>query len=205
MARILGCDASSISAAVTILEAGGLVAYPTDTVYGLGCDPWNDRSVERLFQAKGRESKPVPVLCAGQADAQDIVELDETALELAGRFWPGALTIVAPLKRAVPNRLDQGTGWLGVRVPDSDIARALASKLGGCVTGTSANLSGRPSCRTAAEVESSIGDRIDAIVDGGRTVGLESTVVRVGPGSVEVLRKGAIGVESGIKRESFTK
>lgn len=205
MARILGRDATSISAAVAILRSGGIVAFPTDTVYGLGCDPWNDTVVHRLFESKGRESKPVPVLCAELANAEAIVTLEGVARSLALKYWPGPLTLVAQLKRAVPLELDQGTGWLGVRVPNHDVARSLARELGGWVTGTSANLSGRPSCRTAGEVDGSIGDRIEAIIDGGRTDGVESTVVRVSSGSVEVLRRGAIGVESGITRESFNR
>ena len=203
MARILGRDAASIAIAAEIMKGGGLVAYPTDTVYGLGCDPWSGDAVDRLFEAKGREGKPVPVLCSRLADAEAVVVLDEVALGLANRFWPGALTIVAPLRRAVPFRLDQGSGWLGVRVPDSEVARALAAGLSGWVAGTSANLSGQPSCRTAQEVDQRLGDRIDAVVDGGLTSGVESTVVKVVAGAVEVLRRGAIGVESGTKRESF--
>jgi L-threonylcarbamoyladenylate synthase len=132
-----------------------------------------------------------------------VVTLEDAAKELAGRFWPGALTIVAPLRRQVPARLDQGSGWLGVRVPDNDIVRSLALELGGWITGTSANISGQPSCRTAQEVEERVGSRIDAIIDGGRAGGVESTVVKVEQGSIEVLRRGAIGVESGITRESL--
>jgi L-threonylcarbamoyladenylate synthase len=202
LARVLGQDARSIADAVKIIKKGGLVAYPTDTVYGLGCDPWSEVAVELLFESKGREGKPVSVICAGPEDALAIVSLEGIAQDLASRFWPGALTIVAPLRRPVPARLDQGTGWLGVRVPDNGTARSLALKLGGCVTGTSANLSGEPACRTADEVERGMGDRIDAIIDGGRTGGSESTVVRVVRGSVEVLRRGAIDVGSGIKRGS---
>jgi L-threonylcarbamoyladenylate synthase len=205
LARILGRDATSISAAAAIIRKGGLVAFPTDTVYGLGCDPWSGEAVDRLFESKGRETKPIPVLCAGVAEAEGVVVLDDVARGLAGRFWPGALTIVAPLKRVVPPKLDQGTGWLGVRVPDSEIARSLALELGGWVTGTSANLSGQPSCRTAEEVDRCMGDRIEAVIDGGRTGGTESTIVKVVGGSVEVLRRGAIGIDSGIKRESFNR
>jgi len=155
-----------------------------------------------LFESKGRESKAVPVLCAELANAEAVVTLEGVARSLALKYWPGPLTLVAQLRREVPPDLDQGTGWLGVRVPNHDVARSLARELGGWVTGTSANLSGRPSCRTAGEVDGSIGDRIEAIIDGGRADGAESTVVRVSSGSVEVLRRGAIGVESGITRES---
>jgi L-threonylcarbamoyladenylate synthase len=203
LAIFFGDDAASIAAAAVIVKSGGLVAFPTDTVYGLGCDPWNERAVRRLFESKGRENKPVPVLCAGFAEAEAVVTLDPVARELASRFWPGALTIVAPLKRGAPSELDQRTGWLGVRVPNHNVARSLALGVGGWITGTSANLSGNPSCRTAQEVEESMGDRIDGVIDGGRTDGIESTVIKVVSGTVEVLRRGAIGVGSGITRESF--
>jgi L-threonylcarbamoyladenylate synthase len=205
LARILGRDAASISEAAAIVKRGGLVAFPTDTVYGLGCDPWNSQAIDRLFESKGRETKPIPVLCAGLEQAESLVVLDGLALELARRFWPGALTIVAPVKKPVPIRLDQGTGWLGVRVPDHEVARAFAQEAGGSITGTSANLSGQPSSRTAEEVDRSMGDRLDAVIDGGRSDGTESTVVKVVGGSVEVLRRGAIGIDSGITRESFNR
>jgi L-threonylcarbamoyladenylate synthase len=203
LARILGSDAASISEAAAIVKRGGLVAFPTDTVYGLGCDPWNSQAIDRLFESKGRETKPIPVLCTGLEQAESLVALDGLAFDLARRFWPGALTIVAPLKRPVPRRLDQGTGWLGVRVPDHEVARAFAQEAGGSITGTSANLSGQPSSRTAEEVDRSIGDRLDAVIDGGRSGGTESTVVKVVGGSVEVLRRGAIGIDSGITRGEF--
>jgi L-threonylcarbamoyladenylate synthase len=202
LTRVLRVDDSSVRDAVHIMKGGGLVAYPTDTVYGLGCDPWSEMAVERLFEAKGRDGKPVPVLCSGFAEAEAVVDLGDEARRLAQRFWPGALTIVAPLKRTVPQKLDQGSGWLGIRVPNNGVARSLAAGLGGWVTGTSANLSGQPSCRTAQEVQDSLGDRIDAVIDGGRTDGIESTVVKISGNSVEVLRRGSIGVESGVTGET---
>ncbi len=198
----IGVDAASLSSAAKVVRGGGIVAFPTDTVYGLACDPWSEAAVDRLFEAKRREAKPIPVLCADSVEAESVVSFNEKALELVKRFWPGALTIVAPLKQTVPLRLDQGSGWLGVRVPDHRAARELARLSGGFITGTSANVSGRPSCTTAAEVSDSLGDRIDAIIDGGPSPGGASTVVKVVGGSIEVLRRGLIGVESGITRES---
>jgi L-threonylcarbamoyladenylate synthase len=197
-ALLLGSDTKSITAAAEIVRGGGVVAYPTDTVYGLGCDPFSAGAVARLVEAKERDSKPVPVLCSARGAALKLVELGPLGLELARRYWPGALTIVAPLKREVPELLDQGSGWLGVRIPDDQTALGLARSCGGAITGTSANLSGRPSSRTAGEVAGSLGDRIDAILDGGPRTGKESTVVRVNGTAVEVLRRGAVAFESGI-------
>jgi len=200
-AMLLAADARSVKSASAIVKRGGVVAYPTDTVYGLGCDPFSAEAVGRLLEAKARESKPVPVICASEGDAAGLVELGPRALEIAHGYWPGAITIVAPLRVKVPFQLDQGTGWLGVRVPDDRIATALAGECGGMITGTSANLSGQPSSRSAGDVFESLGDRIDAILDGGARGGTESTVVKVDGEAVEVLRRGAVAFEPGITRE----
>ncbi len=198
-ARLLSADEVAIAA--EIVREGGIVALPTDTVYGLACDPRNRESVERLFEVKGREAKPVPLLCADTGAARGLVELGETGLALSKEHWPGALTIVAPmtppaLKSIAPD-VHQRTGWLGVRVPDHSTAVSLARNAGGYVTGTSANLSGRPSCTTAEEVAETLGSRLDAIIDGGHAGAKESTVVRVVGEAIEVLRKGSVAVEQG--------
>ena len=144
--RRLGVGPEAVAEAVRIVKRGGVVAIPTDTVYGLGCDPSSDQAVEALFKVKNRQAKPVPVLCADSGVAEKIVELNSVARKLAGLHWPGALTIVAPLKKGskLSPLLHQGSGYLGVRVPDSEVCRELARKVGGAITGTSANLSGQP-------------------------------------------------------------
>jgi len=124
----------------------------------------------------------------------ELVEMNQRALELARRFWPGALTIVAPLKRSLPFLLHQGTGTLGVRVPATPLCVALIETCGGWLTATSANLSGSPSARTAAEAASQLGHSVDLILDGGRLEGFESTVVRVVGDGIQVLRVGPVGV-----------
>ena len=200
-ALLLGSDSHSVGIAAAIVKRGGIVAYPTDTVYGLGCDPFSPVALERLVEAKEREAKPIPVLCASEGDARRLVDLGQRALALAKVHWPGALTIVAPLRLRVPDLLNQGTDWLGVRVPDDATALALAGACGGYITGTSANLSGRPSSGSAGEVADSLGDRIDAILDAGPRRGTESTVVRVRGDNVEVLRRGAVAFDPGIRPE----
>jgi L-threonylcarbamoyladenylate synthase len=191
-------DTGSIHRASEVVLAGGVVGYPTDTVYGLGCNPKNEAALKRLFAIKGRESKkPVPVLCANLARASDLVEFDEAALRFARSYWPGALTIVLPLKRQMPDALHKGTGWLGVRVPAHRGCVRLIARVGGWMTGTSANLSGHPSCRSAEEVAKQLGERVDLILDGGPLTGSESTVIKVERGQVEVLRRGAVSLESG--------
>jgi L-threonylcarbamoyladenylate synthase len=197
--RCLPSGKEAVAEAARVVKRGGVVAIPTDTVYGLGCDPSSDKAVARLYEVKNREAKPVPLLCADAAVAERLVDLDGVARKLAGLHWPGALTIVAPIKRgsSLSRLLDQGSGYLGVRVPDSEVCVALAGKVGGSITGTSANLSGRPSCRTAAQVAGSLDGRIELVIDGGELRGKESTVVKVSEGTVEVLRKGSVRIQEG--------
>lgn len=177
-----------------------MVVYPTDTVYGLGADPFNEKAIERLFAAKGRSAKPVPVLCSSFQKAADLVELSMRGVELARDRWPGAFTIVAPLKKRIPSILTQGTGNLGVRVPAHQGCLKLISACGGWLTGTSANLSGQPSARTAQEAGIQLSDSVDLILDGGSLIGNESTVALVVGDEVTILRGGPIGVREEMKR-----
>jgi L-threonylcarbamoyladenylate synthase len=197
--RCIPAGPKAVAEAARIVKSGGLVAIPTDTVYGLGCDPTSDKAVGRLFAAKDRQAKPVPLLCTDSAAAEALVVLNSVARKLAELHWPGALTIVAPLKkkRGLSSLLDQGSGFLGVRVPDSRVCLALAGKVGGAITGTSANLSGEPSCRTAAQVVKSLDGRVQLVIDGGELNGKESTVVKVSGGTVEVLREGSVRIQEG--------
>jgi L-threonylcarbamoyladenylate synthase len=197
--RCVPASPKAVAEAARVVMGGGVVAIPTDTVYGLGCDPTSDKAVGRLFAAKDRQAKPVPLLCADSAAAEAMVDLNAVARKLAGLYWPGALTIVAPLKkkRGLSRLLDQGSGFLGVRVPDSKVCLSLAGKVGGAITGTSANLSGKPSCRTAAQVVESLDGRVQLVIDGGELKGKESTVVKVSGGTVEVLREGSVRIQEG--------
>ncbi len=197
MISITLLDEMAIKQAARTVLGGGVVAYPTDTVYGLGCDPRNEAAVGRLFRIKGREAKPIPVLCADLDHAAELVIFNDLALELAGRYWPGPLTIVLPLSAHLPNQLHQGTGRLGVRVPDHRGCLRLLGAVGGWITGTSANLSGAAACTTADEVLRQLGRAVDMILDGGALPGGASTVVSVEGSGVEVLRRGAISLESG--------
>jgi len=195
-ARLLGMNSDSIGLAARAVRQGLLVVYPTDTVYGLGCDPLNHAAVRHLFDAKGRESKPVPVLCASAEKAGELVELGGRAAVLAREHWPGALTIVAMRRRPLPPQLTQGGEYLGVRVPAHSGCLELVAACGGWLTGTSANRSGKQSARTAGEALDELGDSVDYVLDGGRLRGQESTVVKVVGNEVTILRTGPIGVEN---------
>jgi len=191
---ILPMERGPIEKAASIVRRGGLIVFPTDTVYGLGCDPMNAEALTRLFKTKGRASKPVSVLCYSAEKASELVELKGRALELAKAHWPGALTIVAPLRRRVPSLLTQGLPNLGVRVPAQQSCLELIGKCGGWLTGTSANLSGRPSARTASEAVGQLGGSVDLVLDGGVLSGRESTVVKVVGAQVAILRTGPVEV-----------
>ena len=200
VARTVGCGVEGIGEARRRVAAGGLVAFPTDTVYGMGCDPFNERAVGLVYEAKGRpSSKPLPVLAASPSDLAALADIEGRAARLAARFWPGPLTIVAraaasPPRRLAP-RLVSGSGRVAVRVP---AGRCILGLLAACgpLVGTSANLSGRPPCRTAAECAGRLGGRVDLVVDGGPAggggCGGASTVVEADGGRLRILREGLV-------------
>jgi L-threonylcarbamoyladenylate synthase len=187
---------SAIDEAVRILRAGGLVAFPTETVYGLGADAANAYAVHRIFEVKGRPADhPVIVHLAGVQELPLWArEVQPAALRLAERFWPGPLTLI--LKRA-PGVLDVVTGGqdtVGLRVPAHPVAHALLEAFGGGIAAPSANRFGRISPTTAHHVRDELGDRVDLVLDGGScTVGIESTIVDLSAGDAVVLRPGQIG------------
>lgn len=176
-------DASpgAIAVAAACLRAGGLVAFPTETVYGLGADAANPAAVAGIYQAKGRPSfNPLIAHVADLAAARRIARFDDRALALAAAFWPGPLTLVLPKAAdcAVAELATAGLDTVAVRIPDHPVAHALLAAFGGAVVAPSANLSGHVSPTTAAHVASDLNGRIDLIVDGGPVqVGVESTIV----------------------------
>ncbi len=184
-----------IERAVTILNKGGIVAYPTDTVYGLGADPLNAQSVERIYRIKRRPlNLPLPLLLAEKSDLMKVAAIvPEIAWQLAERFFPGGLTLVLKKSPWVPGSVTAGGDTIAVRIPDHPIPIALIRGLGIPIVGTSANLSGRPSPVTAEEVRQQLGEKVDLIINGGRCPGgTESTVLDIS-GKVPVLiREGAI-------------
>jgi len=187
-----------IKQAVVILKQGGLVAYPTDTVYGLGAVMTDIATVDRIFQVKGRpKGMALPVLLADPGQIEEIVTSVPPALRLlADAFFPGALTIILPKSITVPDIVTGGGKTVGFRIPDHPVPIALIRQLGKPIVGTSANLSGLNSALTAAEVTKQIGDKIDMVIDGGKCPGgVESTVVDLSGDKPLIRRQGAIPIE----------
>ena len=196
--QLLHADASGLSAGVAILRQGGLLGFPTETVYGLGADARNGRAVAAIYAAKGRPAfNPLIVHLADLSAAQALCAFNPVALRLASAFWPGALTLVLPLRpdSGLSELVTAGLPAVAVRVPAHPTAQALLRAFGGPVAAPSANPSGRISPTSAAHVLAGLGGRIDAVLDGGDCpVGLESTIIGFAPGPV-LLRAGGITAE----------
>jgi len=187
-----------VEAAISILKQGGIVAFPTDTVYGLGAGANIPQGVERVYQVKERpQNMALPLLLAHTSQISEVAELvPHVAWLLADKFLPGALTIVLYKAKSVSDIITAGGRTVAIRVPAHPVPVALAQGLGAPIVGTSANLSGKPSALTAGEVYSQFGDNIDLVIDGGRCPGgIESTIVDVTGETPVILREGAISRE----------
>lgn len=195
---VLRADADGLAEAAAILRRGGLVAFPTETVYGLGADARDDRAVAGIFASKGRPLfNPLIVHVADVAAAREICVFDARAERLAAAFWPGPLTLVLSLREGagISPLVTAGLATVAVRVPAHGVARALLAAFGGPVAAPSANPSGRVSPTLAAHVVAGLAGRIDAVVDGGACgVGVESTIVGL-EGPPVLLRAGGIATE----------
>jgi L-threonylcarbamoyladenylate synthase len=191
-------DPASIARAAECLRSGGLVAFPTETVYGLGVHALDRVAVRRLFDAKGRPANDPLIVHVGATDQMNALvrHVPESAHALASRFWPGPLTLVLLRSPLVPDEVTAGLDTVAVRVPAHPVARALLLAAAIPVAAPSANLFSRPSPTRAAHVFDDLDGRIDLIVDGGpTTVGVESTVLDLSGATPTVLRPGAITIE----------
>jgi L-threonylcarbamoyladenylate synthase len=187
----------AVDQAAHLLAAGGLVAFPTDTIYGLGASAFQPASVERLFAAKDRPlERSIPILIAAAEELERLSsDVSDSIRELGRAFWPGPLTLVVPRRSDLPASLGP-TPTVGVRVPDHPVALALL-RAAGPLAVTSANRSGAEECTTAVQVEASLAGRVDLILDGGRCPGgLASTVAVVEGTTVRILRQGPIRQEA---------
>jgi L-threonylcarbamoyladenylate synthase len=183
----------TIPRALEILRSGGLVAFPTDTVYGVGALAFDGKAIESIYAAKDRPiEKAIPILIAGTEDMEKVgMDIPQSACKLAARFWPGPLTCIIPKQPTLPEAVS-ATSTVGVRVPDHEVARALL-RAAGPMAVTSANISGRPSPSTAEEVYSQLNGRIPLIIDGGKTPGgIPSTVMDCSTSELKIIREGPI-------------
>ena len=198
--EILRPDAAGVIRAAELLRAGRLVAFPTETVYGLGADARDGRAVAEIFAAKGRPRfNPLIVHVEDRDAAGRLVDLPKAAGKLARAFWPGPLTLVAPMRdtAGIADLVTAGLPTLAVRVPAHPLARALLAAFEGPVAAPSANPSGQVSPTTAAHVMAALGGRIAAVIDGGPCdVGLESTIVGFEEGGAVLLRPGGVPAEA---------
>jgi L-threonylcarbamoyladenylate synthase len=194
---VLSSVQKQVEKGILILKQGGIVAFPTDTVYGLGA-MGTRHAVERVYRVKGRpRSMPLPLLLADKSQIGEVAEpMTPTAWLLAERFLPGALTIVLFKSKSVPGFITAGDKTVALRIPAHPIPVALIRGVGAPIIGTSANLSGQPSALTAEEVYAQLGDKVDLIIDGGRCPGdRESTIVDLTGEAPLILREGAISIE----------
>lgn len=187
-----------IERGVFLLKRGGVVAFPTDTVYGLGASSTDSRAVERIYELKARpRHRALPLLLAEISQISEVAHpVPQIAWQLAYKFLPGALTLVLLKRVTVSEIVAAGGKTLAVRVPAHPVPQALVEGLGAPIIGTSANLSGKPPALTADEVYSQFGGKIDLVIDGGPcSGGLESTIVDLTGETPRILREGAISVE----------
>jgi L-threonylcarbamoyladenylate synthase len=188
---------SDIMKCAKLLNSGGVLVFPTDTVYGIGCDPFNSGAVERIYKIKARsKDKPLPILAYSIEDVEKIVSLGKIGRLLAGIYWPGALTIVTRvIDMNLPHNVTAGGDWVGVRIPNNE---CLLSLLRQCryLIGTSVNESGHHALISPAEIMSSALHGFDALLEGGPSVSAyESTVIKLSSDGVYIIREGAIRSE----------
>ena len=179
----------------TIIQQGGVIAFPTRCLYGLGADAFNADAVDRVFKLKQRPSqKPILILIDQRIQLERLVShVSPAASRIMDRFWPGGVTLVFEAGVKVPHHLTAGTGKVGIRLPGHPVAAALVRSLGRPLTGTSANISGEPPCTNAKGVLESLGTRVDLVLDGGTTKGGKaSTIMDVTVSPPEILREGII-------------
>ncbi len=201
-APVLKADEPGIVQAADRIRSGGVVVYPTETVYGLGADPFNPSAFDRIFSLKGRETeKGLILLIRGRQDLDALVaDIPQAAEILIEKFWPGPLTLVFPAAPGLPGHLPGSESTIALRVSDAPVARALLHHVAGPITSTSANLSGQPPARSARQAADVLGHDVDLILDGGESSDPRpSTLVDVSGRSPEILRPGRIGAQ-GIQR-----
>jgi L-threonylcarbamoyladenylate synthase len=193
---VLKATKNNIMVAAQIVKRGGLVVYPTETVYGLGCDPFNAEAVKRILKVKDNRSKPLPVLAASIVDADKISFVSPNGKRLAAKFWPGPLTMVFPKKPNLPDIVTCGWDSVGLRIPDNDVALHLIRLSGGLLIGSSANRTGEEPPRSVQEISGELKEMVDVILDGGAAAqGKASTVADLTSEKPRILREGPVSLK----------
>jgi L-threonylcarbamoyladenylate synthase len=191
--KIIKADETGIKRAAETILNGGLVIYPTETVYGLGCLPSDPDATRRVCEVKQRATKPLPLICSNIENARKVVNFNTAAEILANKFWPGPLTLVLPSKVSYSIWVTHGKKSLALRVPDHKIARELARQSGGVIVSTSANISGEEPSRSVIEAKQQIGNKVDLILDGGPSKNqTPSTILDLSGEQLWILRSGPI-------------
>ncbi len=191
-------DTQSIQKASTIIKQGGVIAFPTRCLYGLGADAFNPEAVDRIFKIKQRPTeKPILILIDDPIRLERLVtRVSGTALTIMDRFWPGKVTLVFEARAEVPPYLTADSGKIGVRLPGHPVASSLVRELQGPITGTSANVSGRPGCHQIGDLPPEVTEKLDLILDAGPLKGGRgSTVVDVTGQVPQVLREGEVSLQ----------
>jgi L-threonylcarbamoyladenylate synthase len=189
---------SAIGKAADVLLAGGVIAFPTETLYGLGVDIRNEAAIRRLFTIKKRsDNSPVLILIPSiESLIQYVDDVPPIALRLIELFWPGGLTLVFKAGTMASPLLTAGTGRIGIRFSSNPVATSLARAIDSAITGTSTNISGKPACRSAQDVLDCFGENVDLILDGGKTAhSVASTVLDVTTDPPRILRQGVVSRE----------
>ncbi|MBI5298925.1 MAG: threonylcarbamoyl-AMP synthase [Deltaproteobacteria bacterium] len=195
-------DLKEVERAAAFIKAGEVVAYPTETIYGLGTDVFNKKAIKKIYDLKSRDyGLPISVLVSSNAMLKEIVdEIPERAKVLMRRFWPGSLTILFRVKNSFPKSLVTNTGKIGVRISSHPIASALVAKVGKPLSTTSANRSGYPPSLNVKHIQKYFGDRLACIIDGGEAEPSRgSTVVDVTDETMRIIRDGSIPAEEVIR------
>lgn len=191
-------DDNTLKTIVQFVATGKTIAFPTETFYALGVSAYNEEAIKKVFMIKGRDyTNPLPIIVEGETMLKEVVsEIPAVATSLIREFWPGGLTLILRASKKIPPLLTAHTGTVAVRNSSHPIARMLVAGAGCPITATSANLSGQKSCAYANEVEKTIGNTVDLIVDGGQTEGLlPSTIIDLTSTSPKIVREGIIGHE----------
>ncbi len=180
-----------ISRIVETLKQGGLIAYPTDTTYGIGCNIFNSRGIKNIYQIKQRDArKPFSFICADLSDAANYAQVSNFAFKIMKRHLPGPYTFVLEATRIVPASLTTRQKTVGIRIPDDEIALAIVRELGHPLVTTSANLTGETPLHDPEEIDAIMGKQLDIVVDGGIRFGDPSTVISLIDDRIEVIREG---------------